>query len=125
MAEKPFARGAMRECFRLLKQTQAPNATEAYRHDWRHASKYVAKRYLDPVAGTKAVFCRDIIMQMEAKLWGAVFDTKHPPKQVDFLQSFLLQLPGRPGRPLYACERVIEGSPLSTRGPPTLCRRPF
>ena len=48
-------------------------------------------------------------MQMEAKAWGARFDECKPPKQVDFLQAFLIQLPERPDKPLFACERVIEG----------------
>ena len=109
MEAKPFAAGAMRECYRLLKQTQQPNTSDAYRHDWRHASRYVAKRY-KTAAGTTATYCRDCVMQMESKLWGDAFNRAHPPKQVDFLACFLLQLPDRPGQPLFACERVIDGA---------------
>ena len=83
--------------------------TDAWRSDWRHASAYVAKEYKDPAVGTREAYERDVVMQQEAKLWGARFDALHPPKPVDFLQAFLIQLVDRPGQPLFACERVITG----------------
>ena len=85
---------------------QAPNVTDQWRSDWRHASAYVAKEYKDPAVGTREAFERDVVMQQEAKLWGARFDALHPPKPVDFLQAFLIQLVDRPGQPLFACECV-------------------
>lgn len=105
-----FAEGAMRQCFRLLKQTQAPHASESYAADWHHASAYVAKRYKDPEVGTLDMYRRDCVMQEEAKLYSQAWNALHPPKPVDFLQSFLLELIDRPGSPHYACERLISGA---------------
>ena len=51
-------------------------------------------------------------MQQDAKLWGERFDALKPPKAVDFLQAFLLELPDREGCPLFACERAIQGEYL-------------
>ncbi len=59
MERTQFAEGAMRRCFRLLKQTQAPNVTAAWAQDWRHASAYVAKEYKDPAVGTREAYDRD------------------------------------------------------------------
>jgi hypothetical protein len=51
-------------------------------------------------------------MQQDAKLWGERFDALKPPKAVDFLQAFLLELPDREGCPMFACERAIQGEYL-------------
>lgn len=106
MESKYFAEGAMRRCFRMLKETQAPNITDQWRSDWRHASAYVAKEYKDAAVGTREAFERDVVMQQEAKLWGARFNALHPPKPVDFLQAFLIEMVDRPGKPVFACECV-------------------
>ena len=99
----------MRRCFRLLKETQAPNMSEAWRHDFHHASAYVAKSYKDAAVGTREAYERDCKMQQDAKLWGERFDALHPPKPVDFLQCFLLEMVDRPGCPVFACERAVTG----------------
>ena len=59
MESTQFAEGAMRRCFRLLKETQAPGVSEAWRHDWHHASAYVAKEYKDKAVGTREAYERD------------------------------------------------------------------
>ena len=46
----------------------------------------------------------DVRMQMTAKHWGVRFNRKQPPKQVDFIQCFVLELPDRPGSPVFCCE---------------------
>jgi elongation factor 2 kinase len=38
----PFAEGAMRRCYRLLKATQAPGVSAEYASDFHHASSYGA-----------------------------------------------------------------------------------
>ncbi len=53
-------------------------------------------------------------MQQDAKLWGARYDALRPPKPVDFLQCFLLELVEREGRPIFACECAT--SPLRCCG---------
>ena len=51
-------------------------------------------------------------MQQDAKLWGERFDALKPPKAVDFLQCFLLEMTDREGCPVFACERAIQGEYL-------------
>ncbi len=109
-------------------RAQAPGVSNEYRDDWHHASAYVAKEYKDAAVGTRDTFERDCKvrasaqpavcrhsapadtsppqMQQDAKLWGARYDALRPPKPVDFLQCFLLELVEREGRPIFACECV-------------------
>lgn len=77
MAKQPFGRGAMRECYRTKKLS---NFT---RHQqWKSASNYVAKRYIDSV--DRDVYFEDVRLQMEAKLWGEEYNRHKPPKQVEW-----------------------------------------
>ncbi|XP_048408179.2 eukaryotic elongation factor 2 kinase isoform X2 [Stegostoma tigrinum] len=102
MAKQPFGRGAMRECYRTKKLS---NFT---RHQqWKSASNYVAKRYLDSV--DREVYFEDVRLQMEAKLWGEEYNRHRPPKQVDIMQMCILEMKDRPGKPLYHLEHYIEG----------------
>ncbi|XP_078096697.1 eukaryotic elongation factor 2 kinase isoform X6 [Mustelus asterias] len=102
MAQQPFGRGAMRECYRTKKLS---NFT---RHQqWKSASNYVAKRYIDSV--DRNVYFEDVRLQMEAKLWGEEYNRHKPPKQVDIMQMCILEMKDRPGKPLYHLEHYIEG----------------
>ncbi|XP_072916232.1 eukaryotic elongation factor 2 kinase isoform X2 [Hemitrygon akajei] len=102
MAKQPFGRGAMRECYRTKKLS---NFT---RHQqWKSASNYVAKRYIDSV--DRDVYFEDVRLQMEAKLWGEEYSRHKPPKQVDIMQMCILEMKNRPGKPLYHLEHYIEG----------------
>ena len=47
---------------------------------WKGASNYVAKRYIEPV--DRSVYFEDVQLQMEAKLWGEDYNRHKPPKQV-------------------------------------------
>lgn len=51
--------------------------------DWNAASNYVAKRYMDPV--DENVYRSDVILQMDAKLWGEHYNRSNPPKKVSFI----------------------------------------
>jgi hypothetical protein len=64
MESTQFAEGAMRRCFRLLKETQAPGVSEAWRRDWTHASAYVAKEYKDKAVGTREAYERDCTVRL-------------------------------------------------------------
>ncbi|XP_078274165.1 eukaryotic elongation factor 2 kinase isoform X1 [Rhinoraja longicauda] len=102
MAKQPFGRGAMRECYRTKKLS---NFT---RHQqWKSASNYVAKRYIDSV--DREVYFEDVRLQMDAKLWGEEYNRHKPPKQVDIMQMCILEMKNRPGKPLYHLEHYIEG----------------
>lgn len=49
--------------------------------NWKSASNYVAKRYMEPV--DRNVYFEDVRLQMEAKLWGEEYNRHRPPKQVE------------------------------------------
>lgn len=49
--------------------------------NWKSASNYVAKRYMESVDRT--VYFEDVRLQMEAKLWGEEYNRHRPPKQVE------------------------------------------
>ena len=104
-----FAEGAMRRCFRMKKLSQSLQSN-FIKFDWAHCPNYVAKEYKNPdIKSQRDVVFDDVRMQMTAKDWGRRYNMKHPPKQVDFIQCFVLELPDRPGSPVFCCERLIEG----------------
>nr|CDS26521.1 eukaryotic elongation factor 2 kinase [Hymenolepis microstoma] len=80
--DKPFDRGAMRECYRLKK---APS-----NGDWSAASNYVAKQFISPVSSS--VYMDDVRLQMEAKLWAEAFNRQDPPKKVDVFQMSVIEI---------------------------------
>ncbi|XP_037066904.1 eukaryotic elongation factor 2 kinase isoform X3 [Peromyscus leucopus] len=92
----------MRECFRTKKLSNFLHAQQ-----WKGASNYVAKRYLEPV--DRSVYFEDVQLQMEAKLWGEEYNRHKPPKQVDIMQMCIIELKNRPGQPLFHLEHYIEG----------------
>ncbi|KAM7534932.1 hypothetical protein Aperf_G00000097603 [Anoplocephala perfoliata] len=99
--EKPFNRGAMRECFRLKK---APD-----NGDWSAASNYVAKRYISPVSNS--VYLDDVRLQMEAKLWAEAFNRQNPPKKVDVFQMSVIEvIPDSPDSPPPICDSKRRSS---------------
>lgn len=49
--------------------------------NWKSASNYVAKRYMEEV--DRDVYFEDVRLQMEAKLWGEEYNRHRPPKQVE------------------------------------------
>ena len=62
MEDISFARGAMRECFRMKKMSQV-NAHFFYSMDWKDCNNYVAKRYITTETSRETYF-NDIKMQM-------------------------------------------------------------
>uniref|UniRef100_A0A8C9SL44 Eukaryotic elongation factor 2 kinase n=1 Tax=Scleropages formosus TaxID=113540 RepID=A0A8C9SL44_SCLFO len=75
--------------------------------NWKSASNYVAKRYIETVS--RDVYFEDVRLQMEAKLWGEEYNRHRPPKQVDIMQMCILEMTERPGKPLFHLEHYIEG----------------
>ncbi|XP_028561392.2 eukaryotic elongation factor 2 kinase isoform X1 [Podarcis muralis] len=102
MASQPFGRGAMRECFRTKKLSNF-----LHTHNWKGAFNYVAKRYIETV--NRDVYFEDVRLQMEAKLWGEEYNRHKPPKQVDIVQTCIIEMKNRPGKPLFHLEHYIEG----------------
>jgi len=74
---------------------------------WKGASNYVAKHYIESV--DRDVYFEDVRLQMEAKLWGEEYNRHKPPKQVDIMQMCVVELKDRPGKPLFHLEHYIEG----------------
>ncbi|XP_072311829.1 eukaryotic elongation factor 2 kinase isoform X3 [Eucyclogobius newberryi] len=102
MASQPFGKGAMRECFRTKKLSNFSHSS-----NWKSASNYVAKRYMEPVK--REVYLEDVRLQMEAKLWGEEYNRHRPPKQVDIMQMCVVEMVNRPDKPLFHLEHYIEG----------------
>nr|XP_015818361.2 eukaryotic elongation factor 2 kinase isoform X3 [Nothobranchius furzeri] len=102
MASQPFGKGAMRECFRTKKLSNFSHSS-----NWKSASNYVAKRYMEMV--DRDVYFEDVRLQMEAKLWGEEYNRHRPPKQVDIMQMCVVEMAQRPGKPLFHLEHYIEG----------------
>ncbi|XP_037547446.1 eukaryotic elongation factor 2 kinase isoform X2 [Nematolebias whitei] len=102
MAGQAFGKGAMRECFRAKKLSNFSHSS-----NWKSASNYVAKRYMETV--DRDVYFEDVRLQMEAKLWGEEYNRHRPPKQVDIMQMCVVEMTQRPGKPLFHLEHYIEG----------------
>lgn len=102
MHPEAFARGAMRECYRLKKLSTFDT------HDsWDHAQNYVAKKYIQNV--DRQVLFEDVKLQMDSKLWAEEFNRHNPPKKIDIVQMCVLEFVEEPGSPLYHLEHYIEG----------------
>uniref|UniRef100_A0A671P7W8 Eukaryotic elongation factor 2 kinase n=1 Tax=Sinocyclocheilus anshuiensis TaxID=1608454 RepID=A0A671P7W8_9TELE len=102
VSSQSFGKGAMRECYRSKKLSNFSHSS-----NWKSASNYVAKRYMETV--DRDVYFEDVRLQMEAKLWGEEFNRHRPPKQVDIMQMCVVEMTGRPGSPLFHLEHYIEG----------------
>uniref|UniRef100_A0A8C0BHD4 Eukaryotic elongation factor 2 kinase n=1 Tax=Buteo japonicus TaxID=224669 RepID=A0A8C0BHD4_9AVES len=75
--------------------------------NWKGAYNYVAKQYIESVG--RDVYFEDVRLQMEAKLWGEEYNRHKPPKQVDIVQTCIIEMKNRPGKPLFHLEHYIEG----------------
>uniref|UniRef100_A0A0N5CDQ5 Eukaryotic elongation factor 2 kinase n=1 Tax=Strongyloides papillosus TaxID=174720 RepID=A0A0N5CDQ5_STREA len=102
MEDKPFANGAMRECYRLKKMSNFVNDT-----NWKLAMNYVCKRYIQDV--DRNVLFEDVKLQMDSKLWAEEFNRHNPPKKIDIFQMSILEFTEEEGSPLYHLEHFIEG----------------
>uniref|UniRef100_A0A3B4XZ23 Eukaryotic elongation factor 2 kinase n=1 Tax=Seriola lalandi dorsalis TaxID=1841481 RepID=A0A3B4XZ23_SERLL len=79
----------------------------SHSNNWKSASNYVAKRYMETV--DRNVYLEDVRLQMEAKLWGEEYNRHRPPKQVDIMQMCVVEMTDRPGKPFFHLEHYIEG----------------
>ncbi len=69
---------------------------------------YVAKISIDPFEERDSYF-QDVIIQCYAKAYAERYNLYGPPKKVDFVKAYLLELIDRPQRPVCAVERFISG----------------
>jgi len=70
---------------------------------------YVGKIAIDPDEDRESYF-QDAEMQMYAIEWAKRFNQAHPPKPIEFVKVWILELTDQPNRPLCAVERYIAGS---------------
>mmetsp|Transcript_51192 Transcript_51192/g.128439 ORF Transcript_51192/g.128439 Transcript_51192/m.128439 type:complete len:730 (+) Transcript_51192:80-2269(+) len=56
------------------------------------------------------LYFQDVELQMYAKQWAKLFNSYDPPKKVDFIKAFVIEMIDRPNRPLFCVERYISGS---------------
>jgi len=95
---EPFAKGGLRKAYHLQFCDEVdPSIT------------YVAKIAIDPDEDRESYY-QDAEMQMYAMEWAKRFNQAHPPKSVEFVKVWILELIDRPNRPLCAVERYIAGS---------------
>jgi len=110
-----FAKGAMRKCFRMKKYNPAFLLASTPTHkNWNEASPYVAKHYYgehrpEADANDGQVYKDDIVLQKECSKWSTRFNDRDPPKQIEFVHVWLIQMIDREHQPYYAVERFIEG----------------
>lgn len=107
MGVSPVDKGSVRECYRCkLRPKDGPTRTES----WDHGSKnHFAKRFLPERGIPEEAAFDDVKLQMTAKFYGDEFNKWLPPKRIDFLFCFVLQMHERPGAPIYFVERFLVG----------------
>jgi elongation factor 2 kinase len=108
MGKVSVDKGSIRECFQCkVRHRTRAQSTEG----WYHGSKnYFAKRFLPERGIAEEAALDDVKMQMTAKFYGDRFNSWLPPKKIDFLQCFVIQLHERPGKPIYFVEHFVEGT---------------
>ena len=62
----------------LFNRKKLSNFTKT--RSWKHAGNHVAKRYINEVP--RQTYFSDVVLQMDAKLWGEEYDRHFPPKKV-------------------------------------------
>lgn len=100
---KPFARGNLRYAHHMLAcLTPEDRQSRRYKH-------YVAKISIDPYEDP-ATYLDDVATQNCAREYAKMYNKYNPPKPVQFVEAFVLALVDRPGSPLCAVERYIDGT---------------
>ena len=97
MEEKPFDKGAMRECYRM-KDYSKPDGE----------NNYVAKIAKDQDEPQHTYFL-DIEMHALCQYFAREFNAMNPPKRVEFVDAGLIECIERPFSPLFAIEPFMKG----------------
>jgi elongation factor 2 kinase len=94
----PFAKGGLRLVYHMQEL------------DCEEDGTYVAKLSMDANdRDDQDIYFRDVEMQSVAKYYAKLFNEYNPPKKVDFVKAWLLQLDDREGSPICGVERFIDG----------------
>jgi len=101
IAPKWFEKGTMRAAFKM----------KFVDDQVRGNQMYVAKLTLKAKDRTSSVqYEKDCKMQMIAVDYAKKYNMLNPPKKVEFLDAFLIQLVEREGQPIVAVEAFVTGS---------------
>jgi len=109
----PFSKGSLRRAYHLLildpKIPEDEQVREA-REKWGQSTTYVAKIAIDPEDDDRDNYFADVECQMYAKEWAIKFNEFNPPKKVDFIKAYILELLDRQGSPMCGVEPFIHGA---------------
>lgn len=90
-----------------------------YKYGWSRASNYCAKAYIceetgeiDTSEAAKEAVRNDIKLQYEANHWAQKFNASDPPKKINFIRAWAMEMPDREGQPWFAIERFIAGKDM-------------
>eukprot|EP01098_Paradermamoeba_levis_P008406 TRINITY_DN3487_c0_g1_i1.p1 TRINITY_DN3487_c0_g1~~TRINITY_DN3487_c0_g1_i1.p1 ORF type:complete len:489 (+),score=129.55 TRINITY_DN3487_c0_g1_i1:115-1581(+) len=93
---QPFAKGGLRKAFYLQDLSESDSEL------------YVGKISLDPFEEREGYF-HDVELQLYAEQWAEKFNACDPPKKVQFIKAWILELIERDESPLCAVEKYISG----------------
>lgn len=106
---KPFAVGGLRRAhyIKLLREKKDEGCDEPEDDDLEE-ELFVAKMARHE-SEDKATYFQDVEIQLYAKEWSIKYNSKNPPKRVDFVKACILELTARPDNPICGIERYIKG----------------
>eukprot|EP00026_Physarum_polycephalum_P001004 Phypoly_transcript_01005.p1 GENE.Phypoly_transcript_01005~~Phypoly_transcript_01005.p1 ORF type:complete len:1229 (+),score=198.16 Phypoly_transcript_01005:490-3687(+) len=81
------------------------------RNSWRPGSKFVVKVYKKDAEqkASRELYFEDVKMQMVCRDWGNKFNQKKPPKRIEFLMAWVLELVDRSPMVLCNMEPLLIG----------------
>ncbi|RMX66091.1 hypothetical protein DD238_002943 [Peronospora effusa] len=103
--ETPFSKGSLRIVYHL--QDLSTESSGGLSNDGFYTGSYVAKLAIDPDEDPQTYF-KDIELQAHCAHYAQVYNSYIPPKRVEFISAWVLELPERNGA-LCAVEAYIPG----------------
>ncbi|RLN85312.1 hypothetical protein BBJ28_00016452 [Nothophytophthora sp. Chile5] len=103
--ETPFSKGSLRVVYHL--QDLSTESSTTLSNGGCYTGSYVAKLAIDPDEDPQTYF-RDIELQAHCAHYAQVYNSYTPPKRVEFIPAWVLELPERGGA-LCAVEAYIPG----------------
>lgn len=118
---RPFDKGAMRRCYRLKKLSQQPNRPAFHPLKWKTSNNYIGKQYHDAAVmrddGGRAAVLLDVQLQLTSAAFATAFDEALvPPKRVNIIDCFAIELYERRPIEYMLVERFITGKDEYGRG---------
>eukprot|EP00294_Goniomonas_avonlea_P013072 CAMPEP_0114555622 /NCGR_PEP_ID=MMETSP0114-20121206/8850_1 /TAXON_ID=31324 /ORGANISM="Goniomonas sp, Strain m" /LENGTH=682 /DNA_ID=CAMNT_0001740765 /DNA_START=54 /DNA_END=2102 /DNA_ORIENTATION=- len=100
----PFDRGVTRYVHQM--RVHCPDGTVEKR-----VAKFLDPEVLRPLVGpvTRDMYFDDAMVHVTSRNYAAAFNARNPPKNVNFVESYVLELSERPGKPLCNVEPLMEG----------------